>query len=475
MLAAAAPGNTWDLDLTTVVTGGATPYVYGAPATTDATVAGGVLVGNVLTVTSAGAGAAVITVNVTDANGAAVVVAVNVTVNTELNVAAGIADFTQQVGAAATDIDLTGVFGGGTGTLAFVAVSADETAVVVEITGTTLSVTALTADMAGTPVTVTVTVTDDFGSINDTFDVTRQPLWGDGSVNGEVTAFDATYALQEAAGLITVQAVPLTAMQIWVLDVTGNGAVTAFDGAKILQFSAGIITCFTVEVGCPAKTDVFATGQMGWGEVSVEPTTKTVTLPVAITGDVNDVYSMQFVSQIDMESVTFKAVNADLPEGWQVIHNLTDEGLLSVAMAGTTPINDPGEYVNLMFELLDETAQPTFTADGMVNENASVSFGEVTAREIPTEFALHGNYPNPFNPTTNIKYSLPEGAHVVLEVFDVTGRLVQKLVDGEVEAGHHMVRWDARNAVGVQVASGLYIYRIHAADFVDVKTMLLVK
>ncbi|MEX0686040.1 MAG: GLUG motif-containing protein [Balneolales bacterium] len=86
------------------------------------------------------------------------------------------------------------------------------------------------------------------------------------------------------------------------------------------------------------------------------------------------------------------------------------------------------------------------------------------------EFRLNQNYPNPFNPKTVISYDLPLSNKVKLDVFDVLGRHVATLVDGPVSAGRHEVHFDAST-----LASGVYIYRIHAGDVVQTRQMMLIK
>ena len=94
--------------------------------------------------------------------------------------------------------------------------------------------------------------------------------------------------------------------------------------------------------------------------------------------------------------------------------------------------------------------------------------------EAPREVALHGNYPNPFNPTTTLGYALPRTAQVRLVVYDVLGREVATLVRAEQEAGYHEATWSAGD-----YASGMYLYRlvVEAGGQRAVKqaTMLLVK
>lgn len=94
---------------------------------------------------------------------------------------------------------------------------------------------------------------------------------------------------------------------------------------------------------------------------------------------------------------------------------------------------------------------------------------------IPTEFALEQNYPNPFNPSTSIRISIPSEQRVVLQVFNMTGALVKTIVDEALSAGNMEVTWDGTNTNGETVASGVYLYRLRAGDFVSMKKMVMLK
>lgn len=94
---------------------------------------------------------------------------------------------------------------------------------------------------------------------------------------------------------------------------------------------------------------------------------------------------------------------------------------------------------------------------------------------IPTVFDLKPNYPNPFNPSTTIKYQLPKAVDVHLEIYNILGQRVKTLVNKKAEAGYYEVVWDGTNDFGQKVASGLYIYRIKAGDYVKSYKMILMK
>jgi hypothetical protein len=116
-------------------------------------------------------------------------------------------------------------------------------------------------------------------------------------------------------------------------------------------------------------------------------------------------------------------------------------------ISGTIPIHDASyQYIN--------------TAVGIANSSPS----------LPGIPALNQNYPNPFNPTTTISYELPVGGNVTLNVYDILGKQVARLVDGNQSAGHHTVTFD-----GSSLRSGVYFYRIQNGTFVDSKKFILIK
>jgi enterochelin esterase family protein len=89
---------------------------------------------------------------------------------------------------------------------------------------------------------------------------------------------------------------------------------------------------------------------------------------------------------------------------------------------------------------------------------------------IPEEYFLSQNFPNPFNPTTTIKYSVPENSLVTLKIFDIIGNEVETLVNEEKSVGWYEIKLNANN-----LASGVYFYQIRAGSFIETKKMLLLK
>ena len=95
--------------------------------------------------------------------------------------------------------------------------------------------------------------------------------------------------------------------------------------------------------------------------------------------------------------------------------------------------------------------------------------------KIPEKFILHPPYPNPFNPSTTLRYDLPEQATVNIIIYDMLGRQVRTLVNTTQEAGFKSVIWNATNDFGNPVSAGVYLYQIQAGEFVQTRKMVLLK
>jgi hypothetical protein len=115
---------------------------------------------------------------------------------------------------------------------------------------------------------------------------------------------------------------------------------------------------------------------------------------------------------------------------------------------------------------------PTFTP---IFLKGALEVKEVNTPSIPTVFSLSQNYPNPFNPKTLIRFTLPKDSWVNMEVYNILGQKVKTLVNEKLTAGVKEVEWDSKDDNGLEVASGIYFYRIKADDFSDIKKMVMLK
>ena len=94
---------------------------------------------------------------------------------------------------------------------------------------------------------------------------------------------------------------------------------------------------------------------------------------------------------------------------------------------------------------------------------------------IPTDFALHENYPNPFNPTTTLRFDLPEVTDATVTIFNMLGQKVRTFNMNDTPAGYHSIKWDATNDYGDPIGAGVYLYQLRANQFVKTRKMVLLK
>ncbi len=105
---------------------------------------------------------------------------------------------------------------------------------------------------------------------------------------------------------------------------------------------------------------------------------------------------------------------------------------------------------------------------------------EFNDQNYPMKFSLLQNYPNPFNPTTRIEFSLPIESDVSLVIYNILGQQVVSLIDDQMVAGNHSISWNANDAAGNKLTSGIYLYKLNASgidgrDFQATKKMILLK
>ena len=192
----------------------------------------------------------------------------------------------------------------------------------------------------------------------------------------------------------------------------------------------------------------------------------------------------------DAAFIAFRAGHKAAVPGWKVkVLFVEPDGsgaVLADFMTGLGPlVRDPaaapGEGVRGQpVGVISDAGGNLYVTSDFVNHMViRVTYQAPTAVEeaaaAPDGFELEANYPNPFNARTAIRYSLHAGGDVELVLFDVTGRRVATLVDGQQPAGTHAVYWDGRTDSGVEAASGVYFYRLQAGDRQRSRKLLLLR
>lgn len=137
----------------------------------------------------------------------------------------------------------------------------------------------------------------------------------------------------------------------------------------------------------------------------------------------------------------------------------------------TFTTQSPGHELTFIY---NEKVEGTLQVQSIQPEfEANVSFKD-GGEQLPTEYALSQNFPNPFNPSTSFALSLPEASDYSVRIFNITGQQVKSFA-GHLEAGVHTILWDGRNDQGSSVASGVYFYKAEAKGFTETRKMMMLK
>tara|TARA_Y100000588_G_scaffold395259_1_gene521974 strand:+ start:530 stop:4801 length:4272 start_codon:yes stop_codon:yes gene_type:complete len=145
----------------------------------------------------------------------------------------------------------------------------------------------------------------------------------------------------------------------------------------------------------------------------------------------------------------------------------------TITLSYDIPI-EAGEQMNWVLTS-DNGGDYILEGTGVVTVQSAERF--VVKREpvIPTTFALHQNFPNPFNPTTTLRYDLPKKLFVTISIYNMLGDQIKVLVNRYEGAGFKSVQWDARDNMGRDVSAGVYLYKIEVGEFVETRKMVLLK
>ncbi len=171
---------------------------------------------------------------------------------------------------------------------------------------------------------------------------------------------------------------------------------------------------------------------------------------------------------LNQESVFSVSIN-DNPASSQINYSLDPAQSIEVTLYFNPIAND--EYSDNILITSNDPQQEQLvitvngTGSGVSNDN----------NNIPQITELQGNYPNPFNPETAIKYAVKKDGDVSLKIFNLKGQLVKTLVNQQVKAGYHRIVWDGKDNFGTDVATGIYLYRLETKTYNQTKKMMLMK
>jgi len=235
----------------------------------------------------------------------------------------------------------------------------------------------------------------------------------------------------------------------------GTGRVVGFDAGEIAyidlktDFKKSLLT-FEIEYNGPVRGIEF--------ELKFDPTMVNVMPPSLLNFQEN-----VMISYTEKEPGILKVLAADL-QGGHI--EATDNSYMSI------PVEFMGNERENSFVTLEGIKLAG--ADGsLINTVARTNSSEV--KVIPGTFALHQNFPNPFNPSTEIRFDLPEAGNVNLAIYNLMGQKIRTLSSDNMTPGYHAIIWDGTNDIGSQVATGMYFYSIQSSEFQATKKMLFLK
>jgi len=134
-----------------------------------------------------------------------------------------------------------------------------------------------------------------------------------------------------------------------------------------------------------------------------------------------------------------------------------------------------GEWRNIGAEIIENSLQAKTNSLGQFIVLSGIHGDLYRDLIIPKHYTLFQNYPNPFNPSTNFAFDLPEQGYVTLKVYDIMGKEIARIFDGDLSGGYYKFNWDGRQRSGAMPSSGVYFFQLTANDFQQTKKMLIIK
>jgi len=325
-------------------------------------------------------------------------------------------------------------------------------------------------------VAVKAAETLDEQQVNTQDGVINIKLYGDVTDDGNISAYDAARVLQHVVDLNPLSGEPLS-----LADVNGKNGVTSYDAALILMKTVGTIEVFPVleEDENSAPPALLTTRTLSVGNAQIKERSIEVPIELDITdnvisGDIKIGYNSNALKFIE-------AQKTELTDNYDLLTKARNDEI-QLCFAGDTPMVGNGTIFRMCFQIQDENAEKSdFEVKyALLNEGVKLQVQNRTVDFVPAETALLNNYPNPFNPETWIPYQLAKDTEVLIELYDITGKMVRKLDLGYHRKGYYTSKnraahWDGRNDLGERVASGLYFYRMQTEDKSFIKKLVVIK
>jgi hypothetical protein len=302
-----------------------------------------------------------------------------------------------------------------------------------------------------------------------------QRVAADVSCSGGITAYDASLILQYAVGLIP--AFPCPDPWVWYESPCDGCVYSCSDGVDFFGILKGNVS------GAPAVAPRLAEGGVHETRISLGNPRRSageVIVPV-LARDAEGIFSAELEISYDSAVLEFVSASAaGLAEDFTLAQR-DEDGRVRVAMAGPRSLEGDGRIATLTFS---RKGQAPYAASSLSRiRMAAALFNEgipaavIEGNDYPDEakIGLGMISPNPFTGATTISYSVPAASHVSVTIYNVEGRLVRTVLDGEVAAGVHSVTWDGADAAGRRLARGIYFCRMTAGDYSGTRKIVMLE
>jgi parallel beta-helix repeat protein len=312
-----------------------------------------------------------------------------------------------------------------------------------------------------------------------------KPLAGDVSLNGNVSAYDASLVLMNVVSLAS-----FNETQAMVADVSGTTGITAYDASLILQYVVGLVQVFPVEIY--AKT-AFAAAQpsmlLSTDNVTANSGSE-ITVPVYLS-NVSNIFGLQTSLSYNSDLLTVKSIKfTDYLLKMNVASNFETPGTIQLAVAGTTPLQTDGILANIVFKVTDNiegtvntqlTVNQIIANETNVSSNANLGImaltGDVTNINLNTNnLAKVSIYPNPFSEYTNVNFTVAQNnSNVNIYVTNANGTKVATIVNKLHNAGTYTLQWNGTDNENNPLPSGFYFIRIEMNDKVLTQKISIIR
>ena len=197
--------------------------------------------------------------------------------------------------------------------------------------------------------------------------------------------------------------------------------------------------------------------------------------------NLDSTYSLQWSASTDVDGDSINYLiyakiglypTEEVEEITDTAFQLVYEEILEQVFEGS-PVN--GATVKLNVKATDGIDTVDVTGDNRVIYVNRYDYLSVLNEGIPTEFALHENYPNPFNPSTTLRFDLPYSGDVNLTIYNMLGQKVKSFDMRGIQAGKHILSWNATNDFGEKVGTGVYLYQLQTKGFMKTRKMIFMK